>query len=86
MAPAVYVLCAVTSILCAALLLRAWARGRTRLLLWTSLCFVALALNNLLLVVDMVLLPAAVDLAIWRTSVAALAGCVLLVGLIWESR
>ncbi len=86
MAQAVYVMCAVTSFLCAALLLRSWARSRTRLLLWTSLCFVALAINNILLVIDMVLLPTSIDLSLWRTSVAAIAGCVLLFGLIWEAR
>jgi hypothetical protein len=86
MAQAVYVMCAVTSLLCAGLLLRSYARGRSRLLLWTSLCFVGLALNNLLLVIDLVILPASVDLSLWRTGVAAVAGCVLLFGLIWEAR
>jgi hypothetical protein len=86
MAEAVYVLCAITSIVCAALLLRSWMKGRTRLLLWSSLCFIGLALNNLLLVVDLVLLPASIDLSLLRTSVAAVAGCILLFGLIWEAR
>jgi Family of unknown function (DUF5985) len=83
---AVYLLCAATSIACAALLLRGYLRQRTRLLLWSSLCFGLLALNNALLFVDLILVPTAIDLSLWR-SLTALAGvAVLLFGLIWESR
>lgn len=86
MAEAVYLLCAATSVACAALLLRAFRRQRTRLLLWSSLCFALLAINNLLLFVDLIIIPEAVDLSIER-SVVALAGIAVLVfGLIWESR
>lgn len=85
MAETVYLLCAATSVACAALLLRAYLRQRTRLLLWSSLCFVLLAVNNALLFVDLST-TAAVDLSLWR-SVTALAGVsVLLFGLVWESR
>lgn len=85
MAETVYLLCAATSVACAALLLRAYLRQRTRLLLWSSLCFVLLAVNNTLLFVDLST-ATAVDLSLWR-SVTALAGVsVLLFGLIWESR
>jgi len=84
-AETVYVLCAATSGACAALLLRAYRRQRTRLLLWSSLCFVLLAINNMLLFVDLSV-ATGVDLSLWR-SVTALAGVsVLLFGLIWESR
>ena len=76
MAEAVYLLCAATSMVCAGLLLRAWARGRQRLLLWSSLCFVALAANNVLLFVDRVILPTTVDLSLYR-SLVGLAGLVL---------
>ena len=80
----VYVLCAATSGLCAVLLLRGYAKTRARLLFWSGLCFTGLALNNLLLVVD-VHIPA-VDLSLWRT-VPALVGISLLVyGLVWETR
>jgi hypothetical protein len=86
MAEAVYLLCAATSVACAVLLLRGYARQRTRLLLWSSVCFALLALNNTLLFVDLIIIPEAVDLSIWR-SVTALAGiAVLLFGLVWESR
>ena len=85
MAETVYFLCAGTSFLCAWLLLRSYVRTRSRLLLWSSLCFVALAVNNALLVVDLVLVPT-IDLTLWR-SATALVGLLLLVyGLVWESR
>jgi uncharacterized protein DUF5985 len=84
MAEAIYALCAITSVACAALLIRGFVRTRARILLWSSLCFAGLALNNALLIVDLVILPN-VDLSIER-GVAALAGLAPLVfGLIWES-
>jgi hypothetical protein len=84
MAPAIYLLCMLTSMACAGLLLFAWRRSRYRLLLWSGLCFTGLTLNNLALVIDKLVLPD-VDLSIWRTSLALLAMVVLLYGLIWES-
>ena len=84
MAESVYVLCAATCVACAVLLLRGYLRSRARLLLWSGLCFVFLAVNNVLLFTDMVLLPN-VDLQVWRTT-AALAGMLLLLyGLIWDA-
>ena len=55
---AVYMLCAATSLACAVLLLRGYRRSGARFLLWSSLCFVGLALNNVILFVDKVVLPA----------------------------
>jgi hypothetical protein len=80
---AVYLLCLLTSSVCAALLTRAYLRDRSRLLLWTAASFVFLALNNLALVADMVIFPA-VDLWIWRQVAALIAMGVLLYGFIWE--
>lgn len=86
MAEAVYILCAVTSILCAVLLLRGYRATRTRLLFWASLCFVFLAINNVILYVDLVLLPPQYDL-FWYRNTAAIIGMLLLIfGLTWESR
>lgn len=84
MAAVVYLLCALTAALCAILLLQAHARSGYRLLLWSGLCFAGLTLNNLLLVLDKVLLPH-YDLSLWRSSVALLAMCILLYGLVWDS-
>lgn len=84
MAEAVYILCAVTSAACAVLLLRAYLRTRTRLLLWSALCFFGLALNNLVLVIDLLVVPET-DLSTWRLVPSA-AGILLLVyGLVWDA-
>jgi Na+/melibiose symporter-like transporter len=86
MAETVYLLCAATSVACAGLLLRAYLRQRTRLLLWSSLCFGLLGINNILLFVDLSVVPSAVDLSLWRSGTALAGISVLLFGLIWESR
>jgi hypothetical protein len=85
MAEAVYILCAVTSVVCATLLLIGYRRDRTRLLLWASICFAGLALNNVLLFVDLVVVPT-INLLLWRTSVAVVAIALFLFGLIWDAR
>ena len=79
----VFVLCALTSLACAVLLLRGYFRTRARLLLWTGLCFAGLFVNNVLLIVDSQ--TPNVDLSVWR-SLPAVAGLALLVyGLIWDA-
>lgn len=82
---AIYLLCAVTSLICLFLLARGYARTGVRLLLWSSLCFVGLALNNLLLFIDLVVLPADIDLVFWRQVTTLLSLSVLLYGFIWEA-
>jgi hypothetical protein len=84
MAVVVYVLCALTSTLCAYLLLRSYAANGVRLLLWSGLCFAGLAVNNLLLFVDKVVAPD-VDLSPLRSASALAAVLILLFGLIWET-
>jgi len=83
MGPAVYILSSLTFAACAILLLRGYWRIKQRLLLWSSLCFFGLAISNLLLFLDLVVLPD-VDLYIWRLATAAVATLLLLYGLIWE--
>ena len=83
MAEVVYVLCAITSIACAALLFRGYRANRTSLLFWSSLCFMGLALNNVLLFVDLVMVPS-VDMRLWRGASALTAVLVLVFGLIME--
>ncbi|MEZ0242759.1 MAG: DUF5985 family protein [Sphingomonas sp.] len=80
----VYILCFVTSALCALLLARSYRRTSARLLLWSALCFGLLAVNNLLLVVDLVLTPPDFDLRALRYILAAAAVSVLLFGFIWD--
>ena len=81
----VYVLCLATSVVCAGLLVRSYLRTRSSLLLWSALCFVLLALNNLFVVGDMILLPS-MDLTLGRQITALAAVCVLLYGFIWETQ
>jgi hypothetical protein len=80
----IYVLCAITSGACAVLLWRGWRRSRARLLFWSSLCFVGLSLNNLLLVVDARVMPQT-DMAIIRMLPALIGAALLVYGLIWDS-
>ena len=75
----VYVLCFLTSAACAWLLGRSYARTRTPLLLWSSICFVFLSANNLALVFDLVVWPDDVDLRLLRLALALAA----VVSLIW---
>jgi len=84
MAEAVYLLCAATSLGCAALLLRSYAASKTKLLLWSGLCFVGLFLNNALLFIDLVIVPG-VDLSFLRNATGLAALLVLIYGLIWNA-
>ena len=84
MATAVYVLCALTSMACTGLLLRAYLRGRVRLLLWSTICFALLAVNNVLLVIDLSVVPGT-DLSVWRTATALAGLLALLYGLVYDT-
>jgi Family of unknown function (DUF5985) len=82
-ATAVYILSALISLACAALLLRSFVATRSALLFWAAVCFLGLTLNNALLFVDKVVAPDT-DLSLWR-AIPALAGMLaLIVGLLWE--
>lgn len=80
-AETVYILCALTSILCAALLFRRFWLAGGALLFWSTWCFVCLAVTNVLLFVDLIMLPT-VDLSILRSVVTLLGTGMLLYGLI----
>lgn len=83
MASAVYILGALVTLLCGALLTRAYARVRKRLLLWSGVCFFGLALSNVLLFLDLVIFTT-VDLYLWRLLAATFAMLAMLYGLVWE--
>jgi hypothetical protein len=85
MAPAVYLLCAVTSLACSILLWRGYTRSTVKLLFWSALCFAGLALNNVLLIVDLVVFPDAVDLSVWRKLPAVVGISLLIYGLVTDS-
>ena len=80
---AVYLLCFATSSACAFLLARSYRRTRARLLLWSALCFLLLAGNNLMVVLDLLVLPQ-VNLAPVRLGFSAAAVAVLLFGFVWD--
>lgn len=83
MAAIIYALCMFTSLMCAVLLLRGYAKSKYRLLLWAGICFVGITLNNALLVADKLIFPG-VDLLTTRLVVALVALVFLLYGLIFD--
>lgn len=83
MAALIYSLCALTSLGCAVLLLRSYARTRFKLLFWSGLCFAGLTVNNVVLVLDRFVFTD-VDLSTSRLWIAAAAIALLVYGLIWE--
>lgn len=83
LAPSVYLLCLLSSAVCAWLLARRYARSQTRLLLWAALCFGLLALNNLLVVLDLLVITS-VDLSLARLFASLVGILILLYGFIWE--
>jgi hypothetical protein len=80
----VYVLCTMTSALCAALLLREYRRRGARLLLWSGASFVGFAISNALVFADFVMLPD-VDLSSLRAVTACASVAILLYGLVWDA-
>lgn len=86
MAPISYILCACTSMICFALLLRAYLQSKASLLLWSSLCFFFLALQNVVLVVDLVITGPAISLVMWRTLAGFIGSSILLLALMWENK
>lgn len=80
---AVYILCFFTSSACAFLLARTYVRTRAALLMWSALCFLLLAGNNLMVVIDLLVLPD-VSLRLARLGFSLAAVVVLLFGFIWD--
>ncbi len=83
MAVTIYLLCTLTSLACAWLLLGSYRRTGHRLLFWSGLCFVTMTVNNILLTLDKLVFPN-VDLLPWRLVTALIAVALLLYGLIYE--
>jgi hypothetical protein len=80
----VYLLSAATALACAYLLWRAWRRNGVSLLFWSALCFLGLFVDNVLLYVDLVVIP---DVHLYNApSIAGLVSIALLLyGLIWDA-
>lgn len=81
---ALLALAPLTCIACAMFLMRHYTRTRARIVLWSAVCFVCLAVNNILLFIDLVVIPTGVDLRIARHATALTGMLFLLYGFIWE--
>lgn len=84
MAAFVYILCALTSSVCALLLLGNYRRTRLRLLFWSGACFFCFAMGNVLLFLDLVVLLQ-IDLMFWRNSATLIGLLLLIYGLVWDA-
>ena len=83
MAAVIYSLCALTCLACVVLLFRSYRRTRSRMLLWSGLCFVGLTASNFFLVLDRLVFPL-IDFSTARLAAAFVGLLLLLYGLIWE--
>lgn len=84
MAELIYVTCALASSTCAVLLWKGYRSTESRLLFWSGLHFGLLAVANLLLAVDLILLPDSIDLALIRNLTTLFAIVVFLFGILTE--
>ena len=80
-----FLLAALTSFACMALLFRGYARTGVRLLLWSALCFIFLTANNVLLFVETIMFPSQIDLRLYRLGTALAGVACLLYAFIWEA-
>jgi hypothetical protein len=82
MALVIFILSVITATLCSALLFRAYFRKGVRLLFWAGICFAALSLEAVVLIINEY---TTTDLTIPRLIVPLLGMAALLYGLLWES-
>jgi multidrug transporter EmrE-like cation transporter len=85
MAQVIYLLCALLSLVCCGTLLRSYRESKSNLLLWTCVCFAMLAISNILLFIDLAILPTTIDLSVVRAVISLIGFAALLYGLIWET-
>ena len=83
LAEGIYLLCACTSLVAAALLFRQYRARPSTLLFWSFVAFIGLAINNVLVFVDFGI-ARSVDLALPRSLAGTLAMFALVWGLVWE--
>lgn len=81
----VYLLCAATSFLCTVLLCRGYARSHVRLLLFSGICFLGFTVDNIVLYLDLIVIPDT-DISLVRRLPGLVALIVLLFGMVWESK
>lgn len=80
----IYALCGLASLVCTVLLFRGYAQGRSRLLLWSAICFAALTANNFILFADEIVFPD-INLSYWRSGAALVGIMALLYGLVCDA-
>ena len=88
MAETVYIVCAITSLLCSVLLLKRYGQSRSDLLLWSGVAFLCFTIAGILLFVDLALVPQ-MDLMMYRNLTTLAGVLVLLYALIadtWRNR
>ena len=86
MAVLIYVLCSITALICAVMLLLGSRRTGSRMLFWSGLCFAGLAFTNLVVVVDALRLFPHENFSSLRLGSALIALMLLLYGLIFEEK
>ncbi len=84
-AEAIYLRCAGTSLIAAVLLIRQYRARRTALLFWSSIAFAGFTANNILVYVDLAIVPGT-SLALVRSLVAMLSMMALVYGLTKDVR
>ncbi|MGE0634273.1 MAG: DUF5985 family protein [Pseudobdellovibrionaceae bacterium] len=83
MSTIVFFLCAVTSVICAGLLIRAYRKNKNSLVFWCAIGFVGMSINNVLLIFDKFVVQT--DLLLFRTGSLMLGMMLMLFGLIWNT-
>jgi len=81
----VYVSCALVALACSVLLLRGHRNSGARLLFWSGLCFAGLTVTNVIVFVDLVLVPE-LDLSLWRNLTTLVGVGFLVFGLVRDGR
>ncbi len=84
MAAVVYILCMFLSFMCFVLLYKGYQQNKFRLLFWSAWGFLGFALNNLLLFIDLIVIPNGADLSLVRTVPALIGMSTLVYGLVTE--
>ncbi len=81
----VYALCALTSFVCCGLLFGHYRRERGKLLLYSALAFFCFALANVLLFIDLIVLPQ-IDLRLLRNALNLVGVLVLIFAIVNHGR
>lgn len=79
-----YSLAVLTSFGCTVLLIRGYHQRRIRLLMWSSICFAGLTINNVFVFLDLVVFLD-IDLRAMRLTAALIGMLFLLYGFIWDT-